>query len=110
MKKKRVKYQKDRPHRLYAFFIGQRDSTIPSFSKFAVSIGACLEDVKEWRKYREFDRAWRECSEIRRDYLIDAALTRRLDGSFAKFLLTEEVSAYPEESGGIDFTLRVVDE
>ena len=90
MKKKKLRYTKDLPRRMYSFFLGYSDTGAPSFSKFARSIGATLEELNEMRKREEFDRAWRECNEIRRDYLIDQALTRRHDASFSKFLISLE--------------------
>ena len=78
--KKKIEYSCDMPRLLYTFFISHSDTaSAPSFDKFARSIGATLADIERFREKREFDRAWRECSEIRRDYLIDAALTRRFD-------------------------------
>ena len=108
--KKRTEYTKDLPHRLYTYFISFEGGGAPSFVKFARSIGVTLDELSGWRKRREFDRAWRECSEIRRDYLIDAALTRRLDGTFTKYLLERESEESGSDERGVDFTLRVVDE
>ena len=100
------------PRLLYTFFISYNDTaSAPSFEKFARSIGATLADVENFRKRQEFERAWRECSEIRRDYLIDAALTRRFDPSLVKFLLSAEFGMGEEDTesdNSIDFTLRVM--
>ena len=82
------------------------DSVIPSFSKFARSIGMTVADLTEFRKNKKFDKAWCECIEIRRDYLIDLAITKRGDSSFAKFLLSE---ADDGEDGTLDFRLTVID-
>ena len=89
--KRKFKYTSELPRLLYTFFISHNDTAAaPSFSKFARSIGATLSDIERFRENREFDRAYRECSEIRKDYLIDSALTRRYDPSFVKFLLSAE--------------------
>ena len=94
MSKKKIQYKSDYPRLIYTFFVTYEDTKgPPSFSKFARSIGATLKDIERFRKYRLFDEAYRECNEIRRDYLIDNALTRRYDPSFTKFLLGLE---YPE--------------
>lgn len=108
--KRRNPYKKDMPHRLYVFFSQYQDERgAPSFIKFARSIGVTLRDLEEYRKHGEFERAYQECIEIRRDYLTDRALTKRFDPSFVKYLLSDD-----EENGvendGIDLTLRVVDE
>ncbi len=110
MKKKSI-YRKDFPHKLYIFFVNYNENTgAPSFLKFARSIGVTTEDVEAFREHKEFDRAYRECVEIRRDYLIDNALSKRFDSSFTKFLLTEENEESDELDGKINFTLKVLDE
>ena len=92
MKKgKTKKYTSDLPRKIYSFFIAYSDTaTVPSFSKFARSIGATVKDIQLFRKYPEFERAYEECNEIRRDYLIDSALCKRFDSSLTKFLLSSE--------------------
>ena len=79
----------------------------PSFEKFARARGITLSELQRFRRYKKFDAAYRECGEIRRDYLIDMALTKRFDPSFAKFLLTLES---PDESkdGELAVSLEVV--
>ena len=111
--KKNKLYRKDLPHKLYLFFTGYKESTgAPSFSKFARSVGVTCEDVESFREHIEFDRAYRECAEIRRDYLIDNALSKRFDSSFTKFLLAEEAESAKndEDCGKINFTLRVLND
>ena len=90
MKKRKIKYESDLPRRLYSFFLGYDGPGAPSFSKFARSIGVTLAELEAYREKREFERAYQECSEIRRDYLIDNGLVKRFDSSFTKFLLTTE--------------------
>ena len=103
---KRTKYSSDLPRRMYGFFLSFCDQGAPSFSKFARSIGVTLEDLEKFRGHGEFDRAYRECSEIRRDYLIDNALTKRFDSSFTRFLISEE---YPgkENASSEELTLKL---
>ena len=104
------KYKKEYGRMMYLYFTGYGESVgAPSFSKFARSIGITLEDLKSFRKKREFDAAWRECSEIRRDYLIDMALSKRADASFTKFIYAIE---YPEITADneMHISLSVVDE
>ena len=98
MKKNRSKYTVDLPRRLYTFFLNYSDTGVPSFSKFARSIGATLNDVEGFREHGEFERAYQECSEIRRDYLIDNGLVKRFDSSFTKFLLSTEYGMGEKES------------
>ena len=106
--KKQKKYDKDFPRQLYTFFMSAvAESQTPSFSKFARSIGVTLASLEEYRKHREFDRAWRDCIEIRRDYLTDCALTRRYDPSFVKFLLAFEAELDAASSGDEGFAVTV---
>ena len=111
MKKKSI-YKRDLPHKLYLFFASYTDSGAPSFLKFARSIGATTEDIEAFREHKEFDRAYRECERIGRDYLIDNALIKRFDSSFTKFLLTEERENGQKDGDGgeIKLTLRVLDD
>ena len=111
-RKKKAKYTSDLPHRMYTFFTSYSDTGAPSFDKFARSVGLTLEDIAKFRSKREFERAWRECNEIRRDYLIDNALAKRFDGSLCKFLLGCEFGMGEEKSGTdgrLEVTLEVVD-
>ena len=105
-----MKDSKDLPRKMYLYFIGYSDGVgAPSFQKFARSIGATTAELEAFRKRPHFDRAWRECLEIRRDYLIDAALSRRFDPSFTKFLLAEEESAVGEGDGRLSVLLEVIE-
>ena len=104
------KYNDELPRQLYTYFVNSTaESTIPSFSKFARSIGVTLEALEGYRKKKEFDRAWRDCIEIRRDYLTDGALTRRYDPSFVKFLLSLEFDANASdiEDNSLAVTVKV---
>ena len=87
---KRQKYADSIPREMYKFFTEFSDTAgVPSFEKFAISKGITLEELNSYRSRKKFERAYRECCEIRRDYLIDRALTKRFDPSFVKFLLSE---------------------
>ena len=110
-RKKKTKYSPEMPKRLYSFFVSYQDVGAPSFDKFARSIGLTLEDINAFRKKKEFERAYRECSEIRRDYLIDNALTKRFDSSLCKFLLTSEFGMGEEEKsdGKLEVSIEVID-
>ena len=107
--KKGKRYEKDLPKRMYSFFVAEpHDAFPPSFSKFARSIGVTLEELDSYRRYAEFERAWRDCIEIRRDYLTDCALTRRYDPSFVKYLLSDDTER-DERNGEISVSIKVVD-
>ena len=113
--RKRIRYTREMPRRLYSFFVTYKETDgAPSFSKFARSIGATTAEIEEMRQHTEFDRAYRECSEIRRDYLIDRALCKKFDGSVTKFLLTSEFGMGEdkdtESDSAFDLTLTVLSE
>ncbi len=91
---------------MYLYFTGYADAVgAPSFQKFARSIGATLAELESFRKKPRFERAYRECTEIRRDYLIDSALSKRFDSSFTKFLLSSE---FGDSENAEDNTLTVM--
>ena len=106
--KKRKKYSSELPRQMYSYFLSCVDGSItPSYSKFARSIGRTTEEVEAYRKHDEFDRAYRECGEIRRDYLIDSALTKRFDQSIVKFLLAAEFGMGEKQKNEEDTHLNV---
>ena len=111
---KRKKYEKDLPRRMYLFFKGYCDAGAPSFLKFAHSIGATLADIERWKNNSEFMLAYSECSEIRRDYLIDNALAKKQDASMTKFILSAEYrmgeSEPRDEEKRMEITLEVLGE
>ena len=107
MKKNHSKYTTDLPRRLYTFFLNYDGPGVPSFQKFARSIGATLNDIERFRRHSEFERAYQECSEIRRDYLIDNGLVKRFDSSFTKFLLSCEYGMGDTKDAGVDKELKV---
>jgi hypothetical protein len=111
---KRKRFSKDLARQMYTYFVTYKETVgAPSFSKFARSIGATLADVLEFRdKNSEFRRAFNECNEIRRDYLIDNALAKRFDGSVTKFLLTAEYGMGEKEEDRdscLDVKIEVID-
>ncbi len=106
MAKQKTKYSSDLPKRMYLYFLSYSDGGLPSFRKFASSVGLTLAELMKMRSHREFDRAYAECREIRRDYLIDKALEKRFDSSFAKFLISLENEAHEAEDRG-DLVLRL---
>ena len=95
---------------MYTYFTSYKENIgAPSFSKFARQIGITLAELISYRRKKEFDAAYRECCEIRRDYLIDGALSRRFDSSFTKFLYDKEsISEAGEGDGEIHLTLEVI--
>ena len=109
---KKQNYKKEYPRALYTYFVTYGESGVPSFSKFARSIGVTLSDIERFRSNREFERAYNECSEIRRDYLIDCALTKRFDSSFVKFLLSSEYKMGDEDLSDdkIEVNLKVLED
>ena len=107
-RKAKAKYNSDLVGKMYRFFLGYDDRGLPSFTKFARSVGLSTEDIERFRKYKRFDAAYRECMEIRKDYIIDRALDKRFDGSFSKFLISCEAEAESsDDAGNISLNLTV---
>ncbi len=112
MKSKRAKYTPDLPRRMYSFFTSYTAAGAPSFQRFAISAGLTYSDLMSFRKKAEFERAFKECSEIRRDYLINMALEKKNDSSFTKFLLTSEYGMGEEaatDDNRLEVKVEVVD-
>ena len=107
MNKNHSKYTKDLPRKLYTFFLNYDGIGAPSFSKFARSVGITVAELEGYRSHGEFERAYQECSEIRRDYLIDNGLVKRFDSSFTKFLLNAEFEMGDTKSDAEDNEIRV---
>jgi hypothetical protein len=105
--KSKRRYDPDLPRKMYLYFIeGDWGGALPSFSKFARLIGVTLEELTSYRSRKKFDSAYRECEAIRRDAIVDGALSKRLDSSFAKFLLSD---AEEKDTDGVEVTLRVIE-
>lgn len=81
----------------------------PSFGKFAKAHGCTVGDLSRLRSHAGFDLVYRECLEIRRDYLVDKALTKTFDPTFVKYLLSsEEVTVSDGQADGFSVTVEVI--
>lgn len=83
---------------------------LPSFVRFAHRFGLDMQTLREEReKNASFAHACKECEEILADRIVDGALHKRLDASFAKFLLTARFgySEKKEEAGTEEFELEI---
>ena len=68
---------------------GSEERDLPSFVRFAQIIGTTVGAMRRFREQNTaFADVWTECEEILCDRIVNGALHRRLDGSFAKFLLS----------------------
>lgn len=106
----KFRYTPDLPRKMYTYFCSyDGGGQIPSFEKFARSIGTTLAVLSSFRGHKKFDEAYAECSEIRRDYLIDGALTKRLDSSFTKYLLDSEYGEGDDGAKNFSITVRVLE-
>lgn len=110
MKSKKAKYTPDLPRRMYTYFTSYTGLGAPSFQRFAAIAGLTYIDLTRFREKKEFERAYKECSEIRRDYLINMALEKKNDSSFTKFLLSCEYGMGEEaatEDNRLEVTVEV---
>ncbi len=101
------RYSKEICVKMYRYFRDYSGEGAPSFSKFARDNSLTLERLESYRSHSEFQRIYRECQALRRDYIIDKALSRKADGNFSKFLLGEEMQGGGQEK--IDLTITVVE-
>lgn len=102
------KYKNTLADEMTAFFEGYDESFgAPSFEKFARMKGLTLSHIDSFRSHKKFDRAYIECSEIRRDYLIDRALCKRFDPTFVRHLIESE--SQETEDCVTSFTLKVIE-
>ena len=85
-------------------------SGAPSFAKFRRGIGLSLSDFEKLKGKRSFHEALKECSEFRRDYLIDCGLTKRFDASFVKFLLQSEDESPKDDDTSPQISFEVIDD
>ena len=104
--KTKIKYTAELCDAMVKFFAEYDGVGAPSFGKFAAVIGVSLKVLEGFCRHKRFALAWRECAEIRREFLIDRALERRFDPSFVKFLLSKEWEDEVTDDSP-EFTLRV---
>ena len=91
---------------MYCYFSSYSDVGAPSFAKFARKKGLTTAELLSLRSKKKFNLAYVECVQIRRDYLIDKALTKGFDGSFVKFLLDVEFDE--DDSNELCIRLEVI--
>ena len=92
----------------FANYSGQDGA--PSLAKFRRGHGISYSDFEKLKCRRDFRDALKECSEFRRDYLIDCGLTKRFDASFVKFLLQSELECSDDGEDALAVSFEVIDE
>jgi len=109
-RKRKAKYEDSLCGLMYRYFLGYDDRGLPSFTKFAISVGLCSDDIERFRKHPRFEAAYRECKKIRMDYLIDRGLDKRFDSSLVKFLVScENDGESSDKAGDLSLHLTVSD-
>ena len=89
---------------------------VPSFVRFAHALGTTVGALRRFKEQNaDFRAVWEECEEILCDRITDGALHKRLDASFAKFLLTArfgfaENKAEDNEPFGVEILLKEPEE
>ena len=83
----------------------------PTFSSFAIHIGVTMSELRTWQKeHPSFAMAWEECRERQKSLLIRGALSKKYDGSTAKYLLSAMFGLGEEENTqSFSVTVEVVD-
>ncbi len=113
---RRIAYKKEFIDEMLLFFsmpIGDEyGGTLPSFVKFANSIGVTTATLLRWReKYPAFREAYEECRARLTDRLVDGVLARKYDASFVRAILSGTVLCEPEEADTAPpgITVRIVE-
>ncbi|MBR6099198.1 hypothetical protein IKP85_05565 [bacterium] len=53
----------------------ERANPLPTFEKFAVSVGVCTQTLTDWcKEHPEFEHAYIQCRELQKDMLNDLAM------------------------------------
>lgn len=87
-------YDEKLPVKMLSYFSYTGENGLPSFAKFAACTGYTTSALESFRgEHEDFALAYDECRARLFDMIAEGALTKKYDGSFAKFLL----------SGGLDF-------
>ncbi len=84
-----MKYTKDMPRRLIAYYSNlAQNGQIPFLVNFCLENRIEVRTAHSWvEKYAEFKKAYEECKQIQASMIEQCALNRRVDASFAQFLL-----------------------
>ena len=102
--------QKELKTRLIDYFANYNGTDgAPSLAKFCRGNGISYTEFERLKKKRGFADVLKECSEFRRDYLIDCGLTKRFDASFVKFVLQLESEIGSETESVPIISFEVVD-
>lgn len=110
-----MQYQEEYAKKMLDFFAYGEGKGLPSFEKFAFSIGALRADLEKWRKESPaFSSCYDECVFRLCDMLTDGALIKRYDPSFVKFLLSSRYgfseSEEKEETKPFEVKITVLEE
>jgi hypothetical protein len=65
----------------------ERAARLPTFERFAVNIGACVDTLIEWtKKHKEFSEAYTYAKALQKDILVTNGLLGLYDAGYAKFV------------------------
>lgn len=104
-----MQYKEEYAKKMLDFFAYGEGKGLPSFEKFAFSVGALRSDIERWRKESSlFSKCYDECVCRLCDMLTDGALIKRYDPSFVKFLLSSRYGFEEEkEEEAKPFEVRI---
>lgn len=61
-------------------------NNMPTFERFAHSIGVCMDTLHEWRKHhREFSDAYRKAKGMQKSFVLTHGMSGNYNANFAKF-------------------------
>ena len=108
-------YDNSLPEKILSYFSYGDGKGLPSFAKFAALTGYTSRELEGFRaEHEDFALAYDECKVRLTDMISEGALTKRLDGSFAKFLLSGAITTGnctdSEESDEFKVKITVVEQ
>ncbi len=81
---------------------------VPSLTKFAVLIGVSRKTLDAWAsESKSFALAMEEAKMRISDIIADCAFLKRIDPTFAKYMLSEQESAEPDGGSRKSFDLNI---
>ncbi len=62
-------------------------NVLPTFERFAVNIGVCLDEINEWcKEHKEFYETYKKCKALQKDMLNDLAMRGFYNATYTAFL------------------------
>ncbi len=85
-------------------------NTLPTFNRFALSIGVNVDTVREWAKvHKEFSEAFAIAKELYKDFLNENGLMNLYSSQYAKFVAINTTDMKDKQDVGLKFSFSKED-